>query len=226
MTARPALVVAAVTLLAASCSSAGGQGISDNRSAGAILAEAGDSLRQATSYRVKGMIDPGITVDLVILKNGSRGTVTTHALTFEEIALDGRLWLRGAALWKATATPRASELDGEWVRVTDPAAAYTYATHLFRLEQAIPNVVFGPRAALKRALTTFNGRRVIELSNDREIYDVLADGRPYPVRWAERDNPGPDGQPCGIILSDFNAPATLTAPESHLTLDAPASPTP
>jgi hypothetical protein len=38
------------------------------------------------------------------------------------------------------------------------------------------------------------------------------------VRWLEKENPGPNGQPCGITLDRFNAPASVQAPVTSLVL--------
>jgi hypothetical protein len=63
---------------------------------------------------------------------------------------------------------------------------------------------------------SLDGRRVIELRSKTDVYDVLATGTPYPVRWLELENPGPDGKPCGITIDGFGAPATVSAPANAL----------
>ncbi|GAC1330361.1 MAG: hypothetical protein NVSMB17_07650 [Candidatus Dormibacteria bacterium] len=192
-----------------------------------LLRAAAQSLRDSGSYRVTGMIDPGIVLDLVVVKSGSKGHVTTHGLTYEEVASHGRLWIRGAALWKATlSAEQAATFDDDWVQVRDPAAAFNFAGLLVDLERRIPGTVFGPHRGLKAAQATYAGREVIELRNGKDLYDLDTGRVPYPLRWVDTENPGPDGQPCGITLGEYNAAATVSPPASHLALDPRPSPSP
>jgi hypothetical protein len=202
------------------CGAASDHGGEASRPASVILADAAAALRGASSYHVSGMLDPGLAVDLVVTPGGVTGHLAARGVSWEEIEVKDQLWFRGAALWKATLdADRAVGLGDHWVLVNDPAAAFGFAGPLRKLETRMPGVVFRRRTAPgNRGTRQLGGRRVVELASDRDIYDVLADGTPYPVRWLETDNPGPSGQPCGITLDRFNAPAKVLPPGSALTL--------
>jgi len=225
--ARRVLGVVAALSAMAGCGAGSGAGAPGPRDADGLLRAAAQSLRDSSSYRVTGMVDPGIVLDLVVVKSGSHGHVTTHGLTYEEVASKGRLWIRGAALWGATLDrQRAATFGDQWVEVRDPSAAFNFAGLLIDIERRIPGTVFGPHRGLKTYRSTYAGRPVLELRNGKDTYDLLTGPVPYPVRWVETENPGPDGQPCGITLSEFNAPATVTPPTSALTLEPRPSPAP
>jgi hypothetical protein len=210
---------AALTLLAllVGCSDSSDQ--ESNKPATQILDDAANALRSIQSYRVDGMLDPGFTVHLVIVRNGAMGTVMAKGITWRMVARADTLWLRGRALWAKT-LPRvkATQLGDDWVQVNDPKAAFNYARSLHNLHVTIPTVVFHRRTLENKGERVVNGQRVIRLENDDDIYDVRATGTPYPLTWLEKENPGPDGQPCGIRLSAFDAPAALDVPLTTQTL--------
>ena len=210
------MAAAALTLLAGCGGSAATPSTLASRPAAEVLADAATALRGASSYHVGGMLDPGLAVDLVVTRHGSTGGITTHGVTWEEVAVGGDTWFRGAALWQATLpAEQAAALGDDWVLVTDPAAAFGFAGPLHDLPARIPDVVFGPHPQLKnRGARRLSGQQVVELSSSRDTYDVLETGTPYPVRWIEVENVGPDGKPCGITLDRFGAATTVEAPVS------------
>jgi hypothetical protein len=187
-----------------------------------VLAEASAALRTTSSYHVTGMLDEGFTVDLVVLPRGSAGTVTTHGVSWQETSLDGRVWFRGRRLWVATLdAARARRYANRWVRVLDAKAGFGWAGRLSHLPESIPGVVFGPQDGLHNdGLVTIEGQRVVELTTNEDIYDVRADPPYFPVRWLEKGNPGPNGAPCGITLSQFNARHAVHPPPTGLVLTA------
>lgn len=194
--------------------------------ADALLDQAQKALAGASSYRVDGMIDPDLVLHVLLTPSGWSGTVTSHGVTWEQAALGERTWVRGAALWKATLpADRAEALGDAWVEVTDLGAAWGLIHHLSHLEVLIPALVFGPHAGLlNKGETNYRGQSVLELVGPKDTYDVLSTGAPYPVRWLDADIVGKDGQPCGITLSAFNAPASITPAPSTTTLTPAPSP--
>lgn len=184
-----------------------------------MLADAASALSSARSYHVKGMVDPGINLDIVVVREGWTGTVTRQGVSWSGIVLDGTVWFRGAQLWSATLPAQQAAAFGDhWVRVDDPAAAYGLAKNLSRLERSIPGVVFARHPGLVSRLTDFEGRRVIELRSRTDLYDVLASGTPYPLRWLELDKGSPGQNPCGITLDRFDADVTVEPPQPALVL--------
>lgn len=209
------LVLIAITITTAGCGSD-----KDARSAAAVLADASAALRSSRSYRVTGMLDPGLTVDVVVVPDGSMGTITSHGVSWEQIAFAGTIWFKGPDLWHATLGPEDSDrLGDQWVKVETESAAFGLAKMLTVLDKSIPGLVFAAKPGLKnRGLKDVLGQRVIELENDTDVYDVRADGTPYPIRWLEKETPGPDGKPCGITLSEFDSPVSIVPPTSTVTL--------
>jgi hypothetical protein len=164
------------------------------------------------------MLDPGLEVDLVIVPGGSLGMLTSHGVSWREITTAGRTWFQGAALWSATEPAAvAAALGDHWVLVQSASSGFGLAPRLAQLDTGIPGVVFAAKPGLQNiGEVSLGGRRVVELRSKRDIYDVLATGTPYPVRWLEVENPGPDGKPCGITIDGFDAPVTVTAPSNPL----------
>ena len=178
-----------------------------------ILHDAANALRSVQSYRIDGMLDPGFTVHIVVVKGGSTGTTTAHGVTWSSIAIQDTLWLRGKDLWtKTLSRADAARLGDSWVLVTNNKAAFGYARALKHLDQTIPGLVFARRTLENKGEQVIGGQKVIRLENDDDIYDIRASGTPFPLSWLEKENPGPDGKPCGITLSGFDAPATVTPP--------------
>jgi hypothetical protein len=199
--------------------------VESSKSAATILADAATALKAVRSYRVDGMLDPGFTVHIVVVRGGSMGTVTAQGVTWSTVAWQGKLWLQGSGLWRKTvARPEATRLGDSWVLVNDPNAAFRYARALRTLDATIPGTVFGPHPTLvNKGERVVDGARVVRLEDDNDIYDVLATGTAFPTSWLEKENPGPDGKPCGITLSGFDAPAVVTPPTAAKTLAAVVS---
>ncbi|MFL6238063.1 MAG: hypothetical protein ACJ735_01030 [Actinomycetes bacterium] len=201
----------------------GSNGVPDHEATKApneVLSDASKALRGAQSYRVTGTLDPGFSVNLVVVPTGSRGTVTVHGVTWNEVTVGGRTWFRGAKLWQATVSKaRAAAYDDHWVLVRRPRAAFGFAGRIAHLHESIPGVVFGPQQGLSNTgARKLNRERVVELVSDSDIYDVQASDPHYPVRWLEKENPGPDGSPCGITIDAFNQPVTVPPPKTTLEL--------
>lgn len=183
------------------------------------MRHATDALRAASSYHVSGMLDTGFVVDIVVLRDAAAGSVTSHGITWRFVEVHGRLWLRGAALWRATRPAVAARRLGDnWVLVIDPKAAFGWEGRLAHLPTGIPDLVFVAKPGLvNRGVRSVNGHRVDELSSPKDVYDILTSNPPYPIRWLEPDERGPNGQPCGITLDRFGAAANVIAPARWVT---------
>ena len=153
-------------------------------------------------------------VDLVVVPGGSTGTVTTQGVTWREITTSGQTWFQGAMLWAATQPAQvASTLGDNWVLVRSAATGFGLGPRFSDLDFAIPTVAFSHSKGLENhGEITLSGRRVLELRSKTDVYDVLAVGTPYPVRWLELEHPGPNGKPCGVSLDAFGLPAVVAAP--------------
>lgn len=182
------------------------------------MADAASSLRHASSYRVVGQIDDQLTVAMTVTPDGTRGTVTSHGVSWQEVERHGTVWFRGVRLWRATVSAAKAQRFGDsWVRVTDPSAGFGWLTPLSDVQAAIPTIFFAPKGAMVNlGRRVIDGREVVRIKNGPDIHDVLASGTPYPVDWLETDEPGPDGQPCGVALSAFDAPVMVKAPVTAL----------
>jgi len=160
------------------------------------------------------MIDPGISLDMVVTSRGASGTMSSHGVSWQVVVIGDDIWMRGRALWTATLpAPRAAQLGDGWVHVTDGAAAFDYAHVLPHIHDSIATIIFAPRPGLTvTGRTAIGGRPAIEMCGPQDVYDVAATGTPYPLRWLDSDIKGPDGQPCGITLDGFDAAAVAVTP--------------
>ena len=216
-------------MLLAACGSAAPASPSppeQTKPAATILADAAATLDTVSSFTARGMLDPGVGVDLTV--NGSQlaGTVTSHAITWD-VNIDGSTVLfRGRALWDATAPAQAAAFDARWVRVDDPHAGYGLAGELAHFRYGLSHIIFGPHpAASAVSQTSLSGTAVIELRGGGDTYDVAATGTPWPLRWLDSDIAGPDGRPCGITLADFGSAPAVAVATPGAVLSAPPSPT-
>jgi hypothetical protein len=218
------MIVLATVICLTSCGSSK-DATESRKSAATILADAAAALKSVQSYRIDGMLDPGFTVHIVVVRGGSTGTVTAKGITWSTVASHGKLWLQGRGLWQKTLSPaEAARLGDSWVLVTDPNAAFRYARALRNLDETIPGIVFGPHPTLvNKGAIVVDGARVVRLESDDDIYDILATGTPFPTSWLEKENPGPDGKPCGITLSGYDAPAVVRPPAAAKTLTGTVS---
>lgn len=195
-----------------------------------MLADAATTLQAAASYHVFGMLDPDVQVDVVIIPGGVVGTVSTHGLTWRQVSRHGSSTVRGDGLWRATLpATQAAALGDSWVQVADPAAGFGVIARIAQADASIPALVFSHHIGLlNRGKRRVNGRDVVELSSSTDVYDVLADGTPFPVRWLDTETRAPDGSLCGISLDRFGEHVAFTVPPATQTLRAPptAAPSP
>jgi hypothetical protein len=186
--------------------------------AGTVMVDARTALQATSSYRVVGMLDDDLDVSLTVTPQGSRGALTSHGVSWQEVSIGPTIWFRGRSLWRATTSAAtAQRLGDRWVRVTDEHAGFGWAGPVRNLPSTIPLNFFTAKGALRNlGRRTVDGRPVVRIANGADRHDVLTSGPPYPVDWLETDEPGPDGQPCGVALSAFNAPVRLVRPRTDL----------
>jgi hypothetical protein len=183
-----------------------------------VLAAARASLREVDSYRVRGMLDAGFTVDLRVSSTSLVGRVTAEHVTWQVVQDRGRLWFRGRSMWRRTiSADQAASYGDKWVRVASMNAGFGWAGHLVDLQREMPDDVFRDKAGLRNVgVRTLAGRRVIRLASIHDVYDVRLAAPHLPVRWVEPDEIGPDGAPCGVVLDDFGAPVRVAVPRTAL----------
>lgn len=177
-----------------------------------LLAAAAAALGGATSYHAAGMVDPGLTIDLAVTTDGVAGSMTSHGVAWRVVVHEGNAWISGRALWDATVSPaRAAAFGDSWVRVTDPSAAFGFARILPVMASGIPKL-FGPQPQLAiTGRTTVGGKDAIELRGPQDVFDIAAEGTPYPLRWVEHPA-DPGAQPRDLILDGFGTQAAITPP--------------
>jgi hypothetical protein len=212
-----ALLGATATLL---CSCGDGSGSTlTAASPQRVMAQARAALHAAPSYHVAGMLDSGFVVDVVVTPRGFRGTVTTHGVQWQAVSVDGALYFRGGAMWRATVSSATAQgFADNWVRVRQLNAGYGWAAHLVDLPAVVPDEVFRDKPGLVNVgARVVGGEDVAELASPEDVYDVRVATPHYPVRWIEPDEVGADGRPCGIILDRFAQPVAIVAPSTSLT---------
>ena len=176
-------------------------------------------MRAASSYHAHGMIDDDFTVDLRVSRTSIVGQVTTEKVTWDVVQDHGRLWFRGAAMWRKTISADKAAMYGDnWVRVTSLNAGFGWAAHLVDLQKEMPDEIFRDKPGLRNVgIRMFAGHRVVRLSSKKDLYDVEVSAPHLPLQWLEPDEIGPDGTPCGVVLDDFGAPVRVAVPSTSLT---------
>jgi hypothetical protein len=204
--------------LASGCGSGGSSALTTSSSPHAVLSAARAALRSVPSYHVLGMLDDDFTVDLRVSRTSVVGRVTTEKVTWDVVQDHGRLWFRGAAMWRnSISSDKAATYGDKWVRVTSLNAGFGWASHLVDLQKEMPDEIFRDKPGLRNVgVRTFAGRRVVRLSSPTDLYDVETDAPHLPLRWLEPDEIGPNGAPCGVVLDDFGAPVRVSVPRTTL----------
>lgn len=176
------------------------------------------ALSQTSSYHVSGMLDDGLTIDAVVTARGFAGTVSSHGVTWHAIAVGGRLYFRGASMWrKSISSTTAASFGQNWVRVRQLGAGFGWAGHLADLPHEIVTEVFRDKPGLvNKGVRLVRGVRVVHLVDSTDVYDVRLAAPHVPITWLEPDDIGPDGKPCGILLDHFGVTQPLDEPRTTL----------
>jgi hypothetical protein len=197
-------------------------------SADEILAQARDAFLAAPSVHAKGVLltdGTSYSIDLRLVKGrGAFGTVGSKGGTITVVRVGGAAYvaLDPASLRAATGSPEAARrYAGKFFSVTS-ANRKSFAPFVALTDAA---QAFGPAltptgTVTKGAVTTVNGRRVVDLLVDGgssgDVY-VALDGPPYPVRIGF----GKGGQ--RVDFDAYGAKVALAAPRKAKLVPTPRS---
>ena len=174
-----ALVIVALSVGAAACSSSpsnkssgpGGSGASNGeaaKSAAQILADAQEATGAASSVRIAGSFKSGsdtVALDFVATPARSGGSFTDNGATLDLVTAGTNIYLKGSAasFTKLAGSSAAGQLLGDrWLQTTTSNADFGSFGQLFDLKQLVQQIK--PQGAIRKgAITTVGGQGAIAL---------------------------------------------------------------
>lgn len=221
----PAILVLlfAVTALIVGCGSSGG---SENgvaaKSPSDIVTASKAAAESASAVHVTGSIVSGgapITIDLSLVEGkGGKGQISENGLSFQLIQVGGYAYISGSSeFYKHFAGPAAAQLlQGKWLKAPATTGSLASLASLTNLHRLLEAALAKPDSTLsKGSTTTVEGQRVVPVTDTKvggTLY-VATTGQPYPIQISKGGAGG--GK---IVFSEWNKPATLTAPANAVDL--------
>lgn len=217
-----ALLLTVAALVAGCGSSSSSENGVAAKSPSDIVTASKAAAESASAVHVTGSIVSGgapITIDLSLVEGkGGKGQISENGLSFQLIQVGGYAYISGSSeFYKHFAGPAAAQLlQGKWLKApatTGNLASLSSLTNLHRLLEA---ALAKPGSTLsKGSTTTVEGQRVVPVTDTKAggtLY-VATIGQPYPIQISKGGAGG--GK---IIFSEWNKPATLTAPANAVDL--------
>ena len=179
------------------------------------ISRARDALLAASSFRVAGSPSRGAPLDLVYSSEedlvGSQGTVTQSESTFELLAVNADIYVRGNLDWLAEAiaeeAPRT--LGESWLLL--PAAAGADLA-VFADPQLLVDSLLVPQGPVRSVgVSLIDGQPAlgVQYVDSEATVWVAGDGEPYPVLVERLGATATDGV---LRLTAFNADVELAPP--------------
>ncbi len=182
-----------------------------NLSADEILARATTALASAKSFKAKGdIMSDGTKVSIDVQFSGTdlKGTMSGEGLQFETIKVGNDVYLKAPdEVWKTFLPPGQEALvallRGKYVK------ADLNHPQLGSLARSLDtSEILKPEGSLtKGEAKVVNGVPTIALVDGTAgTFYIATQGEPYPIRFEGKAGEG------GVDFTDFNGPATVTAP--------------
>jgi hypothetical protein len=215
------VLLALALLVLASCGkSSSGNGIS-SKGAAEIVSESKAAADAATAVHVSGSLKSGgapVRLDLnLVAGKGAQGEISQNGASFKLILVGNTAYISGSpAFYRSLGGSAAAQLfKGKWLKASATTGEFASFKQLADMRQLIDTTLAAQGALVKGAATTVNGRPVIAITDsakDGTLY-VASTGKPYPLQIAK------GGSESGtIVFSDWNRPATITAPSNAVDL--------
>jgi hypothetical protein len=205
-------------LALASCGGSSGNGIA-SKTPTEILAASKQAADSAKSVHVFGSIVSNhapLTLDMsLVAGTGASGRLSQNGASFELIAVDGTIYLRGSAAFyrRIGGAAAAQLLKGKWLKAPASTPSLASLGSLTDLRSLLDSTLADHGTLTKGATTSVNGQAVVALHDTARggtLY-VANTGKPYPVQIAKT------GQNGGRVSFDrWNAPVSLTAPQGAI----------
>jgi hypothetical protein len=196
-------------------------------SAGEILAAAQKAFAAAPSVRLAGTVtDSGqkIGLDLRIKKGaGATGTLTVGGKPVRILRIGKAAYVQGSPAFYGALMDASTArlLAGKWLKMSTSSKDFAGLLPLTDL-QTFAKGVFTPTGAVgKGAVTTYAGKRVVELrDSDGSTLDVALDGPAYPLRVT-----GPRSAGAGqtLTFTAYGAAVPLSPPPAAQVVALPGA---
>ncbi len=197
----------------------------DDLDPAAALGQAQAALEAAVGYRVSGSPSAGAPLDLAfsagepvgpgrsdIVGRGARGTLTQDGSTFEVLAVDGAVYVRGNLDWLADEIAESARrtLGDKWLLLpAERAQSLASITD----PDAFADAVLTPAGAVQSVgVASIEGvpaQGIRYLDTDATAW-ISGTGEPYPLLVERLGATATDGV---LRFSDVDEPVTLTAPD-------------
>jgi len=214
------LALALVVLAGCGKSGSSGNGIS-SKGAEEIVKESKAAADAATAVHVSGSLKSGgapVTLNLsLVAEKGAQGEISQNGASFKLILVGNTAYISGSpSFYRSLGGSAAAQLfKGKWLKASATSGEFASFKQLADMRQLIDTTLAAHGTLVKGATTTVNGQPVIAITDsakDGTLY-VATTGKPYPLQIAK------GGSESGTItFSNWNQPATITAPSSSVDL--------
>jgi hypothetical protein len=199
-----------------------------NQSGTDALTTARVALRGAKSVRLVGTVKSDgqpIRLDLTLAGNASKGTLTINNNDVQLIKIDQSVYIKGDTDFLKTYakgnTAAVEALNGRWLKTESTSDFDNFSLDGFA--NALKGGSGSSKVNPKVTQSTLNGQKVVVISQtDGSTLTVANTGPAYPLVLSSKGDSA--GQ---VTFSDYNAPASITAPTDVLDLSStgPTEPT-
>jgi type II secretory pathway pseudopilin PulG len=199
-----------------------------NQSANDALTSTRVALRGAKSVHLTGTVKSDgqpIRLDLTLAGNDSKGTLTINNNDVQLIKIDQSVYIKGDPDFLKTYakgnTAAVDALNGRWLKTATTSDFDNFSIDGFANE--LKGGSGGAKVNPKVTQSTLNGKKVVVISQtDGSTLTIANTGPAYPLALSSKGDSG--GQ---VTFSDYNAPASITAPTDVLDLSSstPTEPT-
>jgi hypothetical protein len=221
--------VSALVLLVAALAGCGSSSSSSSSSSNGVAAKTATEIVAASkaaadsassTHVVGSIVSSGspIALNLYLASGkGGHGQVSESGLSFELIAVDGSVYIKGSpAFYSHFGGGAAAQLlKGKWLKAPASNANFASIAAFTDLGKLLGAALTSHGKLAKGATTTVNGQPAVGVTDTAQggtLY-VATTGQPYPIEIIKRGASG--GK---ITFSEWNAPVQLTAPANSIDL--------
>lgn len=190
-----------------------------SKPAAQVLADSRAAVAKATSMHVSGHIVTGGTavgLDLSADKQGAKGTMSTHGLSFDFVRVGKKLYIKGSdAFYKHFAGNTAAQLlKGKWLAGSATSGKLAQLGGLTSAGAIFAQITSSHGKLVNQGATTYKGQRVVAIKDATQggILYIAATGKPYPVAIVGTKK----SQVGSVTFGDWNAPVSVSAPKNAI----------
>jgi hypothetical protein len=212
--------VALAGLVGCGGSSSSGNGVA-SKSPTEIVSAAKTAADSASSVHVTGsIVNAGATIalDMELLKGtGGRGRLSQNGLSFELVAIDGSIYIKGSpAFYRHFAGGAAAQLlQGKWLKAPANTGSFASLGSLTDLRKLLDSTLSSHGSLAKGSTSTIEGQEAIGVKDQTRggVLYVATTGKPYPLEITKNGSGG--GK---VTFTSWNTPVTVKAPANAVDL--------